>query len=128
MKLDFDTVIGNILRIGVIISGVLLAIGAAEIFIHGGAQGYSLSQIASVHSIVNTSTASVYKIPPLILKGDGLALIYLGLIVLIATPVIRVLASVINFGLERDKLYTIITAIVLFNLLFAIFLLPLLVK
>ena len=37
----------------------------------------------------------------------------LGLMLLVATPVLRVAVSVIAFGLERDMRYVIITLIVL---------------
>lgn len=124
MKVDFDEVIGNVLRIGVIISAMFILIGLIELFLEGGGQGYSLSEISSVHSIVNSSSVYIFSIPTDVARGDGLATIYLGLIALIATPVIRVGISVINFALEKDLLYTIITIIVLTNLLIAIFILP----
>jgi uncharacterized membrane protein len=41
------------------------------------------------------------------------AIIVLGLMLLIATPVLRVAVSVIAFGLEHDMRYVIITLIVL---------------
>ena len=40
-----------------------------------------------------------------------------GLLVLVATPVVRVMASVVAFALERDRLYTAITLAVLAILL-----------
>ncbi|MGI8871885.1 MAG: DUF1634 domain-containing protein [Candidatus Limnocylindria bacterium] len=49
----------------------------------------------------------------LVLGMPATALARIGLIVLIATPVLRVLVSVIGFILERDRLYALITAAVL---------------
>ena len=46
----------------------------------------------------------------------------IGLVVLIATPVVRVLVSVIGFALERDRLYVLITATVLIIVLASLFL------
>lgn len=43
------------------------------------------------------------------LNFDGAAIIQLGVIVLIATPVIRVAFSAISFLIERDYLYVFIT-------------------
>ncbi|MGH2509954.1 MAG: DUF1634 domain-containing protein [Ktedonobacteraceae bacterium] len=40
-------------------------------------------------------------------------MIALGLLLLLATPVIRVAASIVAFGLEHDRRYVIITTIVL---------------
>lgn len=44
-----------------------------------------------------------------------------GLLVLIATPVVRVMASVVAFVLERDRLYAGITIVVLAILLVSLF-------
>ncbi len=51
-----------------------------------------------------------------------------GLFVLVATPVTRVLLSVLMFAAERNALYTAITLIVLVNLLIAIFVVPVLMR
>jgi uncharacterized membrane protein len=45
--------------------------------------------------------------------GDPLAVIALGLLVLIATPVLRVAVSIVTFALERDWVYVAITTLVL---------------
>lgn len=45
--------------------------------------------------------------------ADPAAYLSLGLIVLIATPFVRVAASVVVFALEGDRRYTLITAVVL---------------
>ena len=55
--------------------------------------------------------------------GEGLralrpqAISQLGLLVLVATPIGRVLTSLIAFALERDRLYVVLTSIVLAILL-----------
>ena len=46
----------------------------------------------------------------------------LGLMLLIATPVARVLVSLVGFLLQRDRLYAAITAVVLAVLLFSLLL------
>jgi uncharacterized membrane protein len=46
--------------------------------------------------------------------------IQLGILVLIATPVARVLFSMLGFALERDWMYVVITAIVLALLLYSL--------
>ncbi len=47
-----------------------------------------------------------------------------GIFALFATPVARVATSVASFILERNKIYAVITAIVLMNILIAIFVIP----
>jgi uncharacterized membrane protein len=53
--------------------------------------------------------------------GQALAVIQLGILVLIATPVARVLFSMLGFALERDWMYVGVTAIVLVLLLYSLF-------
>jgi uncharacterized membrane protein len=55
------------------------------------------------------------------LAGSGSAIIELGLLLLIATPVARVAFSAVAFALERDYLYVVITLIVLVVLLYSLF-------
>ncbi len=43
---------------------------------------------------------------------NGQSIVALGLLVLIATPVMRVLVSVVAFLQEHDRLYTLITMVV----------------
>jgi uncharacterized membrane protein YfcA/uncharacterized membrane protein len=49
------------------------------------------------------------------------AVIALGLLLLIATPVVRVAISIVAFAVERDRRFVIITSLVLLILLFSIF-------
>jgi uncharacterized membrane protein len=46
-------------------------------------------------------------------QGHGPALVMLGLLLLIATPVLRVTVSVIGFARERDRRFVLITLVVL---------------
>ncbi len=55
------------------------------------------------------------------------SLIVIGIFVLFSTPVVRVLLSVFSFMIERNRLYTAITVVVLIDILFAVFVLPLLI-
>jgi|HubBroStandDraft_4_1064222.scaffolds.fasta_scaffold88312_3 uncharacterized membrane protein len=50
------------------------------------------------------------------------SIIMLGLLVLIATPVARVGMCIVGFLFERDRLYTIVSTIVLVILLYSLFL------
>jgi len=52
------------------------------------------------------------------------AIIQLGVIVLLATPVIRVFASLVLFAIEKDKPFVLITLFVLLVLLFSFFVIP----
>jgi uncharacterized membrane protein len=51
---------------------------------------------------------------------NSYGIIQLGLLVLIATPILRVVLSVVAFALERDVLYVVATLIVLAVLLYSL--------
>jgi uncharacterized membrane protein len=48
------------------------------------------------------------------------AIIQFGLLLLIATPVARVAFSLVGFAMERDRIYVVITSIVLAVLLYSV--------
>ncbi len=56
----------------------------------------------------------------LLAQGDASAIIQLGVLLLIATPIARVIAAVIAFALERDRFYVAISLIVLAVLIFGL--------
>jgi uncharacterized membrane protein len=60
-----------------------------------------------------------------ILRGAAVlnpeSIIMLGLLVLIATPVARVVMCIVGFFFERDRLYTAVSTIVLLILLYSFF-------
>jgi len=124
VKWDMDYVIGLTLRIGVIVSIALVLIGVALLVVEGKGLGYSDYSIMSIRSNVNTTV-----IPPItalrgLSQADGLSFIILGLMVLIATPVLRVALGIASFAMERDWLYVVITIVVFINLMLAIFVIP----
>jgi uncharacterized membrane protein len=110
---DMQVIIGWILRGGVMVSMILVVIGGIFfVYRHG-------------HSIPDYKT---FKGVPVFIHGlggiingvitmKGQAIIQLGIILLIATPVIRVAFSAVGFLLEKDYLYTFITLIVLLIIL-----------
>jgi uncharacterized membrane protein len=69
-------------------------------------------------------TEAVDRFMPRIVQGAiGLrprSIIQLGLLLLIATPILRVAFSLVGFAIERDRAYVIITSIVLAVLLYSL--------
>jgi uncharacterized membrane protein len=122
--MDINDAISLALRVGVLLSAAIILIGVVLVFAHQGSNGFSLSQIAAPNSRVNSSVFQPSEVIGGLSKQNGLDYVYLGLMVLIATPIIRVVLGIAQFAKERNKLYTVITVIVLFNLMFAIFILP----
>jgi uncharacterized membrane protein len=117
-----EEIIGWILRIGVTASAVLITAGVFLLFITRST-GYpgSLDDLPALLQYGPHRTNLFPTSPGDVLSGlaqfKPYALIALGLVLLIATPVIRVAASVVIFLLERDYAYVFITLLVLLILL-----------
>ena len=112
-----ETVVGNLLRIGVLTAAGVVLLGAM-VFLsrHGGQQRPNYlfhgepSDLRSIRGIV----ADVFS-----WKGRGL--IQLGLLLLIATPVARVALLLVGFAVQRDRLYVLVSLAVLVLLLYCLF-------
>lgn len=101
--------IGNLLRAGVTLAAAVVLFGACVYLVrHGqGAPQYHVF----VGEPTDLRTISGIMKDVLAFKGRGL--IQLGLLLLIATPVARVAFSVVAFAIQRDRLYVVVTLIVL---------------
>jgi uncharacterized membrane protein len=81
----------------------------------------SLSGSASPRSSWPSSASDFSVVGPAVLELRPIGIAQVGLLVLVATPVVRVMASVVAFVLERDRLYAAITLGVLAILLGSLF-------
>jgi uncharacterized membrane protein len=110
---EVELLLGRLLQVGVAISAaVVLAGGAVYLVRHGGARphyGRFVGEPAELRSVTGILHAAA--------AGRGRAVIQLGLLLLIATPVARVAFSLFAFLRERDRAYVLITSFVLALLL-----------
>jgi uncharacterized membrane protein len=116
-----DYVLSNILRYGVITSSIVIAIGAGLTIAGVRSDGLPASISQLIQSNYDRPTLDAAKLFSGIASLDGGSIIQLGLIILLATPILRVLASVLIFGAEKDMIFVGITVFVLAVLLFSIF-------
>lgn len=98
---DMNAVIGWILQGGVMLSSFVILIGVVLSFFHAG----SRQTLVFPHTLSEVWSG--------LLALQPVSVIALGLLLLLATPVIRVAASIIAFGLEHDRRYVVITSVVL---------------
>jgi uncharacterized membrane protein len=111
-----EAIIGNLLRVGVLVAATVVAAGGLMYLIrHGGAP--ASYAIFSGEPADLRHTSGILK---QVLGGRSRGIIQLGLILLIATPVVRVAFSAVAFALERDRLYFVVTLIVLSILLYSL--------
>jgi uncharacterized membrane protein len=90
------------LRVGIVVAAALLLLGIGLALIGGTA-----------NILAAPSRISVGSIPTRLLDGNGQAFILLGVLVLVFTPIVRVLVSFAHFTRRRDYPFSVITAFVL---------------
>ncbi len=107
---------GALLRIGVLVSAAVTGLGGIVLLAqHGLARAdYHVftggpAQLRSVADIVAGAA-----------HLQSLAVVQLGLVLLIAIPILRVALSLVAFVVQRDRLYIAITSVVLAILLFSL--------
>lgn len=111
-----EQIIGRLLQAGVLIAAaVVLAGGVALLAVRGHTvPDFRVfrpepSALRSVAGIVRAAAAL-----------DSAAIVQLGLVLLIATPVARVALTLVAFLYQRDRVYVAITAIVLGLLIYSL--------
>jgi len=112
-----EALIANLLRAGVVASAFLVLAGAVLYLMkspwarvsyrsfHGEPQ-----QLKTAHGVVRYA-----------FSGNALGIMQLGLLLLIATPIARVISSAVAFALEGDRMYLLFTLLVLAVLLYSLF-------
>jgi uncharacterized membrane protein len=109
--------IGRLLQWGVLLSALFMLTGAAIYLKRHGLETPHYSPFRGV--------PPEFKSPAGIWRGmlnlRARAIIQFGVLLMIATPVMRVLFAVVAFLFERDWLYTVVSAIVLTLLSYALF-------
>lgn len=106
-----ELLISNLLRLGVILSLALVVFGTAVSFAQHpeylSDRSFfgqpSAPRTAILHSLADVGAG--------LRSLQGEAIVTLGILLLIATPVIRVGVSIFAFIYQRDRLYTFITAV-----------------
>jgi uncharacterized membrane protein len=105
---DMQAVIGWVLRLGVIASISIVIFGGLVYLFRHGEEAPNHSKFTKLPDFVQLNG---------IVKGifdfHGRSIIQAGIILLIATPIVRVIFSAISFVLEKDRLYILISLLVL---------------
>ena len=111
-----EALIGHTLRAGVVTAAVIVLAGGIVYL------------VANRHALPDYHTFQAASTPSDNLSGilrnirrlNSSGIIQLGLLILVATPILRVVLSVVAFALERDILYVTATLIVLGILLYSL--------
>jgi uncharacterized membrane protein len=103
-----NVVISDVLKYGVLASAIII-----------GSFPSTTSELRAMN--YGKPTLDLSQLLSGVASANPVYVIELGLIVLLATPVARVAASVLMYAMEKDKMYVAITLFVLIVLLFGLF-------
>lgn len=106
---DIQSLVGNLLRAGVYISMAIVVLGGIIYLSEHGGEKIDYSEF----SFNKVSLKTVESIFANVLTFRGAAVVQFGLLMLIFTPIARVLMAVVTFFLEKDYLYVLIGIVVL---------------
>jgi uncharacterized membrane protein len=112
----FELLLGKLLRRGVILAAVVVFVGG------GWYLAQSKSEVKN-YKTFHGEPAELTHVTQIVREAVSLnpvGLIQFGLLLLIATPVARVVFSVVGFAIERDWMYVAITMFVLATLLYSL--------
>jgi uncharacterized membrane protein len=106
---SLEIVLGRLLRLGVLIAAAIVAAGGVFLLISRGGR---TPDFALFHDV----PSPLRSVPGILREAFGLrpdGIVQTGLLVLIATPVMRVVFSLFGFARQRDWLYVVLTLVVL---------------
>jgi uncharacterized membrane protein len=113
---QLERVIGDLLRVGVVLAAGIVLVGGAFYLAHYGA-------LSPSYKAFRGEPEDLRQLPGIVTDALSLhsrAIIQFGLVLLIATPVARVVFSVFAFALEGDAVYVRVTLIVLAVLVYSL--------
>jgi uncharacterized membrane protein len=100
-----ELVISHVLRGGVLLSAVIITAGVILFYLRDAQSAHGLLDHPYPHSLADVMSG--------LMLGNPIAIIALGLLLLLSTPVVRVAVSIFAFAVERDWRYVMITSLVL---------------
>ncbi len=106
---DLNRSVGNLLRLGVILSVITSLIGFVKLFL----EGFKMPRKYKLLDMGTSSEKVWSHFWETLCKGEGTAIIQLGILMLIFTPLMRIIFALIGYLKEKDYLYVVISSIVL---------------
>ncbi|AFY90973.1 DUF1634 domain-containing protein [Chroococcidiopsis thermalis] len=113
---QIEQIVGNILRLGVILSASVVLLGGILYLSHYGMNSPNYQVFRGEPSELRTLPGIV----KFALSFRRRGLIQFGLLLLIATPIVRVAFLAFAFAKQGDRIYVMITLIVLSTLLYSL--------
>ncbi|MEH2285682.1 MAG: DUF1634 domain-containing protein [Nostoc sp.] len=113
---QLEYLLSNLMKYGVLIASAVVLLGGILYLIHHG------NEPAEYHFF--RGEPSEFRSPVGVVKaalsGSDRGMIQLGLLLLIATPIVRVFLSLLTFLLQREFIYVIVTLLVMASLTYSL--------
>ncbi len=113
----FERFLGTLLRVGVLTAATVVLCGGIVFLSRHADEPVDYQTFHDEPSPLRSPAGILH----LVAQFRGRGLIQLGLLLLIATPVARVVFSVVGFARQRDLVYVVLTLFVLGVLLYSLF-------
>lgn len=113
---NLELAIGRTLQTGVLLAAAVVLVGGILYLFHASGPRPDYSRFHGVTTELRTPSGIWQGV----LRGDPESMIQFGLLLLIATPVMRVILAAVGFLMERDWLYFWVSATVLAVLLYSL--------
>jgi uncharacterized membrane protein len=114
---QLESAIADMLRFGVILAAIVVFVGGAIYLHHPSIALPDYSHFRATAPSLRTVAGVLRGV----LQLDAKSVIQLGILILIATPVARVIFCVIGFSRRRDRLYIGVSMTVLIILIYSLF-------
>lgn len=111
-----EQLIGRLLQIGVAVSALVILLGGILVLMHHGAEIPVYTPFRGEPAAIRTLAGIVQGTIAL----DPRSIVQFGLILLISTPILRVAFTLVAFVIQKDRLYILVTSIVLVLLLYSL--------
>jgi uncharacterized membrane protein len=108
-----EVIMGRLLQVGVLLSASVVLVGGV-MYLAAHAATRASYRVFTANPIQLRHPAAMLRG---IARGDASAIVELGILLLVATPICRVVFAVIAFAIQRDRLYVTISLTVLAVLL-----------
>lgn len=115
-ELQLECILSNLLKYGVLIASSVVLLGGILYLIHHGSEPATYQVFHGEPSEFRSPSGVIHAV----LSGSRRGIIQLGLLLLIATPILRVVISLIAFILQREFIYIVVTLLVLASLTYSL--------
>ncbi len=113
---QLEYLLSNLLKYGVLIASSIVLFGGILYLIHHGSEPAEYQVFIGTPSEFHSPIGVVNAV----FAGSRRGIIQLGLLILIAIPILRVIISFCTFLLQRNFIYVVITSLVLASLTYSL--------